>query len=89
MLATHTEADEGEIRMLAFGGGSHVRHLKLARDHLMAQPGHDLCYPRESIRALIRDQDTQPLGPCASYAVRTMPTTGRTLLLLATPVNRH
>ena len=61
MLAARTEADEGEIRVLAFRCGRHVRNLEFARDDLMTQPGDDVRNPPESISALVGDQNTQSL----------------------------
>jgi hypothetical protein len=62
MLRAVAEADERDVGSLASGHGSHVLDLDLARDHLVAQRGHDRGDDGQAILALVRDEDPQMLG---------------------------
>ena len=57
MLGAQPEADQGNIRLLPGGDGRDFLHVDLARDHVVAQLGHDLREQVESVAPLVRDQN--------------------------------
>ena len=59
MLGVQSEPDQSDIRPLPRGHRPDLLDVDLARDHLVAEAGHDLGEQFEPLPLLVRDQDTQ------------------------------
>ena len=62
VLRALPEADEGHIRALSGGRGADILNVDLACDHLVSEANDDRCDERQSVLALVGDQDAQVLG---------------------------
>ena len=59
VLGAQPEPDKRNIGMLPRGHGADFADVDLARDHLVAETGHDLGEQLEAVPPLVRDQDSE------------------------------
>ncbi len=62
VIRGQAEADESHVGMLACGDRGDLAHVDLTRDHLVAEPGHNLGEQLEPVAPLVRDQDAKMLA---------------------------
>jgi hypothetical protein len=62
VLGAQPQPDQGDVGALPCSDGADRSDVDLARDHLMAQAGDDLCEQLEPVPPLVRDQNTEMLG---------------------------
>jgi hypothetical protein len=57
VIRRDAQADQRDIGTLTGCHGADRRHVDLAGDHVVAEPGEDLRQELETVTPLIRDQD--------------------------------
>jgi PAS domain-containing protein len=67
MLGALAQTDEGDVRPFPRRHRSDVLDLDLARDHLVPERGDDRRDERQTILALVRDQNTEMLGLAVAH----------------------
>ena len=59
MLGVQAKPDQRDVGPLAGCHRADLRDVDLACDHLVPEPGHDLCEQLEPLAFLVGDQDTE------------------------------
>jgi hypothetical protein len=62
VLRRETEPDERDIRLFPCSHRGDCRHVDLAGDHLMPEPGHNLSEQLKPVAPFVGNQDPQPLN---------------------------
>jgi hypothetical protein len=60
MVGGEAEPDERDVGVFSCGDGADFFDVDFACDHLVAEPGDDLCEELEPVASLVGDQDTKP-----------------------------
>ena len=75
VLGAQPEPDQGDIGTLPRRHRADLSDVDLARDHLVAETGHDRGEQLEPVSPLVRDQDAKVLGRSVGHtASKSRPT---------------
>ncbi len=67
VLGAQAEPDQGDVGANPRGRGADFSDVDLARDHLVAETGHDLGEQLQAVPPLVRDQDAEVFGLSAGH----------------------